>query len=43
MITSYGLAGFRVIQNFFCLVVSSEEKSLLKQRERLLPMGKRWT
>lgn len=43
VITSYGLAGFRVIQNFFCLLVSSEERSLLKQRERLLPMGKRWT
>lgn len=40
--TSYGLAGFRIIQNF-CLLVSSEERSLLKQRERLLPMGKRWT
>lgn len=43
VMTSYGLAGFRVIQNFFCLLVSSEERSLLKQRERLLPMGKRWT
>lgn len=43
LITSYGLAGFRVIQNFFCLLVSSEERSLLKQRQRLLPMGKRWT
>lgn len=43
VIISYGLAGFRVIQNFFCLLVSSEERSLLKQRERLLPMGKRWT
>lgn len=32
-----------IIQNFFCLLVSSEERSLLKQRQRLLPMGKRGT
>lgn len=43
LITSYGLVGFKLIQNFFRLMESSEERSLLKQRNRLLPMGKRWT
>jgi len=32
VIISYGLVGFRLIQNFFHLMESSEERSLLKQR-----------
>lgn len=43
VITTYGLVGFRLMQNFFCRMESSEESSLLKQRNRLLPMGRRWT
>lgn len=42
-ITSYGLVVFRLIQNFFCLMESSEERNLLKQGKGLLPMGRRRT
>lgn len=41
--TSYSLVGFRLIQNFFRIMESSEERSRLKQRNKLLPMGRRWT
>lgn len=37
------IVGFKLIQNVFGLMESSEDRSLLKQRNRLLPVGRRWT
>lgn len=37
------IVGFRLIQNVLSLMESSEDRSLLKQRSRLLPMEGSWT